>query len=91
MSALFIPLPASPPITEIHLWIGHYAAGGEGLLSADFPLPGGVGMRHMPLMNSIRANAEALAPMARRVQSNSQHTASCITRVELRTFRVVTP
>lgn len=89
MSDVFIPLPASPPIVELHLWIGHYAGGGEGLLSADFPLPGAdaIGLRHMPLMSSDRAKTAAMKPIARRVQSNSQGTASRITRIELRTFR----
>jgi hypothetical protein len=90
MSEVFVDQPPSPPVTELHVWIGHYAEGGEGLLSGDFPMPHGLGTRHMPLMNSDRAAAEAFAPAARRIQSSSQHMASRITRIELRTFRAVT-
>jgi hypothetical protein len=90
MSEAFIDQVASPPVTELHVWIGHYAEGGEGILSGDFPMPYALGLRHMPLMNSDRAVAETFAPMARRIQSSSQHAASRITRIELRTFRAVT-
>lgn len=90
MSDVFIDQPASPPVTELHVWIGHYAEGGEGMLSGDFPMPHDLGMRHMPLMNSQLERAEAMAPWARRIQSSSQHMASRITRIELRTFRAVT-
>jgi hypothetical protein len=54
MDEVILDLPASPPIAELHAWIGHYAQGGEGLISA------------------------------------SQHVAARITRIELRTFRMVT-
>jgi hypothetical protein len=57
------------------------------MLSADMSLPGGHGLRHMPLMNSDRAVAETMGTLARKVQSASQHTASRITKIELRTFR----
>jgi hypothetical protein len=90
MDEVILDLPASPPITELHVWIGHYAQGGEGLISADLPMPGDLGMRHMPLMNSSKRVAASLAPLARQAQSASQHVAARITRIELRTFRMVT-
>jgi hypothetical protein len=86
--AILVDQPASPPIREIYTWIGHYADGGEGMLSADFPTPGGLGgVRHMPLLNSRREVAETMAPLARRIQSASQHAVSRITKIELRTFK----
>jgi hypothetical protein len=90
MVDVFIDEPTSQPFTEIHIWIGHYADGTEGILACDFPLPGGLGTRFMPLMHSKHEVAESLAPTARRIQSASQHAANRVVRVELRTFRAVT-
>lgn len=81
--------PPSPPMTEVHIWIGHYAGGGEGMLAASAPLPDGKD-RFMPLMNSRRAAAESFEPLAKQIQSASQHAEGRIVRIELRTFRAVT-
>jgi hypothetical protein len=35
MSEVFIDQVALPPVTELHVWIGHYAEGGEGIRVAD--------------------------------------------------------
>jgi hypothetical protein len=83
----FLPLPPSPPVVELHAWIGHYRDGGEGILSADLPLAGQI--RHMPLMNSQRATALKLHRLARQIQQQSQSTPAAIVRIELRTFRAV--
>ena len=90
MTDVLNDLPASPPIVELHVWIGHFQGGGEGMVAADLPLPGGLGQRHMPLMNSRRDRAESMRPLAERVKSASQHGENRIVRLELRTFRVVT-
>jgi hypothetical protein len=87
ISEVIRELPGSPPITELHVWIGHHASGREGIISADFLTPDG--MRHMPLLNSKRVVSEACAPIARKVQSASQHHADRIVRIELRTYRAV--
>jgi hypothetical protein len=89
MPDLLIESPAGAPFMEVHIWIAHYAAGGESMIAADIPLPGGLGMRHMPLMNGRRHVAESLAPLARRIQSASQHASERIVRLELRTFRAM--
>jgi hypothetical protein len=81
--------PGSPPMTEIHIWIGHYADGTEGMLAADFPMLAGA-IRHMPLMNSRRHIAENFETLAKAIQSASQHAQGKIVRIELRTFRAVT-
>ena len=90
MVEVLIDVPSSPPITELHMWISHYADGTEGIIAGNLPLPNGLGNRFMPLMNSRRDVAEAFAPMARRIQSATQHAGNRIVRLELRTFRAVT-
>lgn len=88
MVELIIDEKSSPPMTEIHIWIGHYADGTECMMATDFPVVGLI-TRPMPLMNSRRDIAESLAPLARKAQSASRHLTAPIIRVELRTFRAV--
>lgn len=82
-------LPGSPPMREVHIWIGHYTDGSEGMLAADFPMIDGLTTRHMPLMSSQRNGAERLKPFAEKIQRLSQRGRSKITRLELRTFHAV--
>jgi hypothetical protein len=89
MADVIIDTPSSAPMVEVHIWISHYADGTEGIIATDFPLAGMV-TRHIPLMHSVRATAEAFADIARKAQSASQHTGARIVRLELRTFRAVT-
>jgi hypothetical protein len=88
--AILNDMPSSPPMTEIHVWIGHYADGTESMLSAGLLMPDGT-THHMPLLNSRREVAERAGDTARKVQSASQHStvARKIVRIELRTFRAV--
>ena len=37
MADVLLDEPASPPMTEVHIWIGHYANGGEGMIAASMP------------------------------------------------------
>ena len=90
MNDVLIDEASSPPITELHIWIGHYADGTEGIIAGSLPLPNGLGRRFMPLMSSRREVVEMLAPMARQIQSASQHATKRIVRLEIRTFRAVT-
>jgi hypothetical protein len=90
MIDLLLDEPASPPIVEVHIWIGHYATGGEGILGAELPKPVGPGTTFMPLFNSSRTVAEGFEHLAKRIQSASQHARARITKIELRTFRAVT-
>lgn len=89
MADVLLDEPASPPMTEVHIWIGHYANGGEGMIAASMPPIDGAPPHFMPLMNSRRAVAEGFEPLARRIQSASQHSNGRITRIELHTFRAV--
>jgi hypothetical protein len=88
----FVYLDTPPPtgrrITELHVWIAIYPDGSEGIVSADLPMPNGLGHRHMPLMNSSRASAEAAEPIARRVQRHAMHSSMRIVKLKLVTFRV---
>jgi hypothetical protein len=86
---LDMPPPESQRITEIHVWIAKYHNGSQGIVSADLPMPNGLGMRHMPLMSSKRHAAEALEPMAHRARRLAMHQADRIVRVRLVTFRAV--
>lgn len=79
--------PASPPMAEVWIWIGHHADGSESMMATDLPYLGQV--RHMPLMHSRRAIAEELQLFAERAQQLSRHTGCPIVRVELRCFRAV--
>lgn len=78
--------PGSPPIREVHIWIGHYADGTEGILAADFPVMDGATIRHMPLMNSRRDAALTFEQIAKNIKSASQHARARIMAIELRTF-----
>jgi hypothetical protein len=80
--------PGSPPMTEVHIWIGHYQDGTEGMLAADMEVMPGI-LRHMPLMHSRREIADAAGDLARRIQEASP-AGHRIVRIELRTFRAVT-
>lgn len=82
---LLITPPASPPFTELFVWIAHHADGSEGILAADLEPVRGV-KRHMPLMNGHRDMAERMTNRAKAIQSSSQHTKHRIVRVELRRF-----
>lgn len=89
MNQLLIDPGGSEPFQEVFIWIGHYADGTEGMLSADFVMPVATGervTRHMPLMSSQRVPAAEMAPIARNIQSASQHAPRRIVRVELRRF-----
>jgi hypothetical protein len=81
----YLDLPPEPnPIRLIHVWIGVHADGLEAMLSADMPMS--FGTRHTPLMSSRRDLAEAMAPLARRIQREAMHRADRFVKVELRTF-----
>jgi hypothetical protein len=84
---LDMPPPEGKRVAELHVWIATYPDGREGIVSGDFEMPGGLGMRHMPLMNSKRHVAAALEPMAHRARRAAMHQADRIVRVRLVTFR----
>jgi hypothetical protein len=79
----------SQRVETLYVWVGVHADGGEGILSADMPLPLPGGTRHTPLMSSRRDLAESLRPLARQIQRNSMHLADRFVRIELREFRMV--
>lgn len=83
------PPPGDQRIRQIHVWIATYANGSEGIISADLPMPVGLGTRHMPLMNSKRDVAENLQPLARRAQRAAMHQADRIVSIRLVTFAAV--
>jgi hypothetical protein len=64
---LDIPPPGEQRITELHLWVATHPDGGEGIVSADVPIPG-IGSRHIPLMSSRRELAEKMKPFAEHAQ-----------------------
>lgn len=76
--------PPDKRINELHVWISIDANGGEGMLSADLPLP--FGTRHTPLMSSKREIAERMRPIAEHLQRTATTDARRI-EIELRTFR----
>ncbi len=79
---------AEQRIAVLYVWVGVHADGGEGILSADLPLIGGV-RRHAPLMSSKRDVAEQLRPVACQVQRDAMHLNDRFVRIELREFRLV--
>lgn len=85
-----LDFPGSPPMREVHIWIGHYADGTEGMLAADLPLPGMDVTRHMPLMSSRRETAENMRSLAEHIRSLSKHGHAEMVRIELRTFQAIT-
>jgi hypothetical protein len=89
MVDILMPSSASPPIVEVHIWIGVYASGGEGILAMGLAAPIGAGTANMPMMHSRREIAARLEPTARRIMDKARGTADELTSVELRTFRAV--
>jgi hypothetical protein len=77
--------PEAGTIDTVYIWIGVHRDGREGMISADMPAAFGA-TRHMPLITSRRASAEAMAPLAERIRRESTHKTNRIVRVELRTF-----
>jgi hypothetical protein len=84
---LDMPPPGEQRITELHLWVATYPDGGEGVVSADIPIPD-IGSRHMPLMSSKRAVAERLKPYAESAQQAAAG-AGRIVSLQLVTYRRV--
>lgn len=79
------PLPA---IRELHVWIGHFAGDGEGMLTINVPIPDREGVRQISLLAPTRLTALGMGDFAKQVQraSNGQ-----MVRLELRTFHPLLP
>ena len=83
------PTRQGQPIDQIWIWIGVHADGSEAMISADLPMLLSTGvetMRHMPLLHSTRAGAEAMHGLARRIQREAMHRSDRLIRIELRCY-----
>lgn len=87
MTDVFLDMPASVDqrIDELHAWIAIHSSGAESIISADVPMPGNVGTRHLPLLSSKRHVIEKLEALAARVASMDRTVSS----VKMITFRKV--
>lgn len=86
--------PDREPLLELYVWVAIDAkTGGEGMLSADMPIPdpdtSRAMLRHMPLMSSSRETAECLEPLAKQLQRRSLAETGHAMHIALRTYRLV--
>lgn len=81
-----MPPPAEQRISELWAWVATHASGGEGIMSADLPMPAGIGTRHVPLIASKRDTAEKLEPLARKIQRAAMHKADRLVSIRLARF-----
>lgn len=88
MSDVRMDRPGNPPIRELHVWIGHYSDGSEGMLSAQVAgLVSGMGTRTTLLVLTDRQSGERLRRVAEMVRTTSLDTLNPIITLELRSFR----
>jgi hypothetical protein len=87
---LLVDPEPSPPISEVHIWIGVYADGSNGILSADLGSFSDGVMRHGPLMHSCREVAVRAQPIVDHIRraTLSLPAARHIVSVKLECFRV---
>jgi hypothetical protein len=91
MADLYVdqPPPADQAIVELHCWIAVEADGGEGIMSGDIEMPGGLGRRHTPLITSKLEVAALMKPMAQRAQALAERTTGRPITIKLVSFRRV--